>query len=61
MFLYSHPKVPVKAISLREGSIDIAEQVGLVLVKSFEGDELAHVRGGQRRWTSELQEKRFNT
>ena len=28
--------------------------VGLVLVKCFEGDELAHVRGGQRRWTSGL-------
>ena len=39
---------------LCEGSVDIAEQVGLVLVKSFEGDELAHVRGGQRRWTSGL-------
>ena len=51
---YNHPKVPVKVILLCEGSVDIAEQVGLVLVKSFEGDELAHVRGGQRRWTSAL-------
>ena len=33
-----------------------------MLVKCFEGDELAHVRGGQRRWTSGLVVgERFNT